>query len=253
MTVSAGPMVRLEGLGKRRTQGGSVFELRVPSFSVGAGQVVAVVGASGCGKSTLLDIVALVMAPTTVQVFEMNPGGGARARDIRQLWAAADEESLAALRRDYLGYVLQTGGLLPFLSVRDNITLPGRIKGMADDDVRIVRLAARLGVAGCLDRMPDSLSIGQRQRVAILRALAHKPRLVLADEPTAAVDKARAWAIMDDMHALARDEAVAVVVVTHDVELVAQRADQTYTFDVEQISEQETRSVCRKLVGAGQP
>lgn len=253
MTVSTGPMVRLEGVGKRRAQGGSVFELRVPSFSVGVGQVVAVVGASGCGKSTLLDIVALVMAPTTAQVFEMSPGGGARTRDIRQLWAAADEESLAALRRDYLGYVLQTGGLLPFLSVRDNITLPGRIKGMADDDARIARLAARLGVGGCLERMPDSLSIGQRQRVAILRALAHKPRLVLADEPTAAVDKARARAIMDDMHALARDEAVAVVVVTHDVELVAQRADLTYSFDVEQITEQETRSVCRKLVCVGQP
>lgn len=251
MMVSAAPMVRLEGVSKRRTQGGSVFELQVPSFTVEAGQVVAVVGASGCGKSTLLDIVALVMAPTRAQVFEISPGAGSRTRDIRQLWADADEESLAALRRDYLGYVLQTGGLLPFLSVRDNITLPGRIKGMAHDDTRVGRLAARLGVAGCLDRMPDSLSIGQRQRVAIVRALAHQPRLVLADEPTAAVDKARAWAIMDDMHALARDEAVAVVVVTHDVELVAKRADQTYTFDVTQINEQETRSVCRKLVRVG--
>ena len=123
---------------------------------------------------------------------------------------------------------------------------------MANDDARLARLAARLGVAGCLERMPDSLSIGQRQRVAIVRALAHSPRLVLADEPTAAVDKARACAIMDDMHALARDEGVAVVVVTHDVELLAQRADQTYTFDVEQLSEQETRSVCRKLVSVGQ-
>lgn len=252
MTVSAAPMVRLEGVSKRRAQGGSVFELQVPSFVVGAGQVVAVVGASGCGKSTLLDIVALVMAPSAAQVFEMNPGGGARPRDIRALWADMAEESLAALRRDYLGYVLQTGGLLPFLSVRDNITLPGRIKGMANDDARLARLAARLGVAGCLERMPDSLSIGQRQRVAIVRALAHSPRLVLADEPTAAVDKARACAIMDDMHALARDEGVAVVVVTHDVELLAQRADQTYTFDVEQLSEQETRSVCRKLVSVGQ-
>jgi len=99
--------------------------------------------------------------------------------------------------------------------------------------------------------MPDSLSIGQRQRVAILRALAHGPRLVLADEPTAAVDKARARAIMDDMHALARDEGVAVVVVTHDVDLVAESADLTYTFDVEQVNAQETRSVCRGLGRAG--
>jgi putative ABC transport system ATP-binding protein len=97
--------------------------------------------------------------------------------------------------------------------------------------------------------MPDSLSIGQRQRVAILRALAPGPRLVLADEPTAAVDKARARSIMDDMQALARDEGVAVILVTHDLDLVAGRADVTYTFDTEQVSTQAARSVCRKLGG----
>jgi putative ABC transport system ATP-binding protein len=83
--------------------------------------------------------------------------------------------------------------------------------------------------------------------VAILRALAHQPRLVLADEPTAAVDKARARAIMDDMHRLARDEAVAVVVVTHDVDLVMDRADVAYTFDTRQISEHVTSSLCRPV------
>src|SRR5690606_13800246 len=99
----------------------------------------------------------------------------------------------------------------------------------------------------CLDRMPSALSIGQRQRAAILRALAHGPRLVLADEPTAAVDKARARAIIDDMEALARDETVAVVVVTHDVELLAGRADRIYGFEVEQVSAQVTRSLCRRM------
>lgn len=251
MTAGAVPMVWLEGVSKRRAQGGSVFELQVPSFAVGAGQVVAVVGASGCGKSTLLDLIALVMSPSAAQRFEMSPGGGVATCDIRRLWTSADEAALAALRRDYLGYVLQTGGLLPFLSVRDNVGLPGRIKGAPGGGARLDRLAARLGVAACLERMPDSLSIGQRQRVAILRALAHGPRLVLADEPTAAVDKARARAIMDDMHALARDEGVAVVVVTHDVDLVAESADLTYTFDVEQVNAQETRSVCRGLGRAG--
>lgn len=237
----------LDGVHKLRTQGESVFELAVPAFDVEAGEMVAVVGQSGCGKSTLLDMLALVMEPTAVERFELHPGEGSSVFDLRALWACADEAALAGLRRDYLGYVLQTGGLLPFLSVRDNILLPGRIKGLDEHGDRLDRLASRLGVKECLDRMPSALSIGQRQRAAILRALAHGPRLVLADEPTAAVDKARARAIIDDMEALARDETVAVVVVTHDVELLAGRADRIYGFEVEQVSAQVTRSLCRRM------
>jgi putative ABC transport system ATP-binding protein len=232
---------------KTRVQGGSSFELQVPDFSVEAGQLVALVGPSGCGKSTLLDIIALVMAPSRVGVFEMRPDAAGPAHDVRELWARADEASLAGLRRDYLGYVLQTGGLLPFLNVRDNVALPSRIKGSDEEHARLESLAERLGVGDTLDRMPDSLSIGQRQRVAILRALAARPRLVLADEPTAAVDKARAAAIMDDMQSLARDENVAVLLVTHDLDLVEGRADLTYTFDTERLSEEVSRSVCRQV------
>jgi putative ABC transport system ATP-binding protein len=243
-------MVRLEELVKTRSQSESVFELRVPQFTVRPGQMVAVIGESGCGKSTLLDTLALVMAPTRVGRFEI-VSESQRACDVAALWARDDEDALSALRRDLFGYVLQTGGLLPFLSVRQNICLPARIKGGDIAPARLDVLAERLGVAGCLDRMPVALSIGQRQRVAILRALAHQPRLVLADEPTAAVDKARARAIMDDMHRLARDENVAVVVVTHDVDLVMDRADVAYTFDTQQVSEHVTSSLCRPVNGSG--
>ena len=246
-------MIRVEGLVKTREQSESVFELHVPCFEVRPGSLVAVVGESGCGKSTLLDILALVMEPTRVERFEIAASPSAPPVDAAALWAGGDEEALAALRRDHFGYVLQTGGLLPFLSVRRNIALPGSIAGRGGvvSRERIEALAERMGVAGCLDRMPSSLSIGQRQRAAILRALAHRPQLVLADEPTAAVDKGRARAIMDDMHRLARDESVAVVVVTHDTDLVAGRADAVHTFDIEQVSDTVTRSVCRRVDGGG--
>lgn len=251
MADATAPMICLEGLVKTRSQNESVFELRVPRFTVRPGQMVAVIGESGCGKSTLLDTLALVMAPTRVGRFEISPSESGLPCDVAALWARDDEEALSALRRDLFGYVLQTGGLLPFLSVRQNICLPARIKGANIAASRLEALAGRLGVAGCLDRMPGALSIGQRQRVAILRALAHQPRLVLADEPTAAVDKTRARAIMDDMHRLARDESVAVVVVTHDVDLVMDRVDTAYTFDTQQVSEHVTSSLCRPVDGSG--
>ncbi len=247
LVESITPMVCLQGLVKIRSQSESIFELQVPDFTVKPGRMVAVIGESGCGKSTLLDIIALVMAPTEVARFEISAGDAAVVNDVAALWARDDEGALSALRRDSFGYVLQTGGLLPFLSVRRNICLPGRISGRSISSGRVEMLARRLGVAGCLERMPVSLSIGQRQRVAIVRALAHHPRLVLADEPTAAVDKDRARSIMDDMQRLAQEESVAVVVVTHDVDLIMDRADAAYTFDTMQLSEQRTRSVCRSI------
>lgn len=238
------PLVLLRGMTKRREQGGSAFNLNVPALDIAVGEVVAVVGDSGCGKSTLLDILALVMEPTGVERFELCLDGHEPVVDVRALWQTGAETRLAALRRDHLGYVLQTGGLLPFLSVVDNMTLPARVKGLPDPLALIGDLAERMGLGGCLARMPDSLSIGQRQRVAILRALLHGPRLVLADEPTAAVDKARAETIMEDLHSLARERSVSVVVVTHDVGLVAEVADRTYGFRMDQISESETCSYC---------
>lgn len=154
MAEAMAPMVRLDGLVKTRSQSESVFELHVPHFAVRPGQMVAVIGESGCGKSTLLDMVALVMAPTRVERFEIASTEADAPCDVAALWAGDDEDALSALRRDLFGYVLQTGGLLPFLSVRQNICLPARIKGGDIAASRLEALAARLGVGGCLTACP---------------------------------------------------------------------------------------------------
>src|SRR5690554_1738221 len=238
-------LVWMQSVVKRRTQGDSVFELNVPEFCAWRGQLTAVVGESGCGKSTLLDLIALVMKPTQANSFHLQVDE--QQYNIADCWDRNDEPSLAAFRRHHLGYVLQTGGLLPFLSVADNIMLPARVKGMAVDGQRLNQLAQRLGIASCLTRKPDALSIGQRQRVAILRALIHAPALILADEPTAAVDKTRAMSIMQELSMLAREEGQAVIIVTHDVGLVETLADQTYGFETTLLDEHVTQSVCRRV------
>ncbi|TVR98145.1 MAG: ATP-binding cassette domain-containing protein, partial [Wenzhouxiangellaceae bacterium] len=221
---------------------------QIPELTVFKGQMVAVVGESGCGKSTLLDLIALVMEPTEIDRFEIDLGPDGPRHDLARLWHEHNEAAMAALRRDHFGYVLQTGGLLPFLSVRRNITLPRAIKGLPDGGQELVALAERVGLAGYLDRSPDALSIGQRQRAAILRAIFHRPRLVLADEPTAAVDKARARTIMADLQQLARADDVAVMIVTHDVDLVAGACDSAYTFEITPNGPGMTRSICRSIL-----
>jgi putative ABC transport system ATP-binding protein len=218
-------LVELTGLVRLRERGASAFRLQVPSLRVHAGEFVALVGDSGSGKSTLLDMLALVLRPSEAGVFRIREG--AQDTDVMALWRARREGALARIRRERLGYVLQTGGLLPFLSVRGNLELPLRITGRRDDGA-VAGAARRMGIADHLDSRPDRLSGGERQRVAVLRALLHRPALVLADEPTAAVDKSRARAIVADFHAAARALGTAIVMVTHDLDLVGPVADTTY-------------------------
>lgn len=237
-----GLVLAIENLTKRRERGGVAFELQVPAFHLSHGTFVAIVGASGCGKSTLLDLIALVLKPGTVDRFEIAGDEGTLV-NVAALWAEGNERSLANIRAQHMGYVLQTGGLLPFLTVRENITLPARIKGVASDG-EAEDLARRLGIADKLSVKPQYLSGGQRQRVAIARALVHGPAIVLADEPTAAVDEKRAEEIVKDFRTLARDHRTTIVMVTHNRDLVLPLADVVYTFNVTSVSEALTRSVC---------
>lgn len=241
------PVLRITELSKVRTHGQARFELALADFQVGQGAFIAVVGDSGCGKSTLLDILAMVLKPTTCLQFTIQANG--IAVDVAKLWNDDSERELAATRRANLGYVLQTGGLLPFLTVEENIRLPARICGIPLDTRRIKELAERIKIGGLLDRKPQHLSGGQRQRAAILRAIAHSPPIILADEPTAAVDKLTAQGIVDDMFRMTKDQHTSVVMVTHDRELVRGKAEVVYGFDIQRHSDEHIQSVCRRLEG----
>ena len=201
--------LRAAGVARSIAAAGSRFTLLVERFVVAAGERVAVVGPSGCGKSTLLALLALALRPDAGEVLAL---GGT---DALALWRAGRADDLGALRARMVGFVPQTGALLPFLSLRDNILLPQRILARPDP-ARVAALAERLGIAAILDRRPASVSVGQRQRAAIARALSHRPGVVLADEPTASVHPAQADDILDLLARTATLDGAALVITTHD-------------------------------------
>jgi putative ABC transport system ATP-binding protein len=239
-------VLALEGAAKLRGAPPQQFRLDVPRFRAAAGQFVAVVGESGCGKSTLLDMLALISRPDELGGFGIAAQGG-QAADVAALWQSGDEAALSALRATRIGYVLQTGGLLPFLTVRQNAHLAVTLAGLAQDPVRLAQLAGRLGIESQLDKKPYQLSGGQRQRAAILRSLVHRPAIILADEPTAAVDKTRAVSIVADFREIARQEGTTVIMVTHDVGLVEGIADRRFGFRLGDLPAGGTLSTCLEV------
>ena len=219
------PVLVINELVKRREQAGSAFELRIPEVALEAGRFYGVVGPSGSGKSTLLDVLALVLRPTSVGRFEISTAGQVRPWRIHELWQRQDEGRLAEARKTLFGYVLQSGGLIGFLTVRQNLSVPFQLVGRTPDMRRIEEMADRFGVGRELDKKPRFLSGGQRQRVAILRALMLEPTLILADEPTAAVDQVRARQIVSEFRTLALASGCTIVMVSHDRGLIGGVAD----------------------------
>ena len=232
------PVYRLRDVVKTRTKGGVSFTLLVPELAVYRGEFISVVGPSGCGKSTLLDMLALVLEPSSASCFEINiqAGGKPEARAV----AALSQNGSARIRRKNIGYVLQNGGLLPFLSVRENIMITSEISGTRVTPLEFATLISALGLEDQLGKKPQFLSGGQRQRVAVARALIHRPSIILADEPTAAVDYPTALDIRDELKALAHKAGAAVVMVTHDRSLVRDIADAEVGFEVTRKSLSET-------------
>ena len=208
-------VLRVEALAYRRpgSAGEAGFAMQVQALNLAAGEVVGVVGPSGCGKSTLVDLLALLRRPTEVGRLEIT------GVDAAALWRSGAPDACTALRAERIGVVLQTGGLLPSLSVRENLLLPQRLLGRLDN-AWADALLARLDLAGLGRRLPAQLSIGQRQRVAIARALAHRPALVLADEPTASLGVDHAPAALDLLLSLAANSGAALLLVSHDLDLL---------------------------------
>jgi putative ABC transport system ATP-binding protein len=188
-----------------------VHALRTVSLEVGAGLMVAVMGPSGSGKSTLLTIAGRLEEPTGGQVL-------VAGRDL----ATMSRNDQARLRRRSIGYVFQDFNLLPGLTAAENVALPLELDGISARQAREAGLRALdgLGLAGRASNYPDQLSGGERQRVAIARAVVGDRQLLLADEPSGALDSANGEAVMRMIHA-ACQRGVAAVVVTHDAQLAS--------------------------------
>lgn len=206
-------MLNLRAVHKTRGVGNQRFSLVIEHLQLGAGQQWALVGPSGCGKSTLLDLLALVLAPDQADAFTLDLEG--QRSDLAHLWRHGQRDALARLRSRHFGYVLQAGGLLGFMDVRANISLPRELLGLADDG-SVERLARQLDIHDQLAKRPAALSVGQRQRVSCARALAHAPHWLLADEPTAALDPLNAQRVMQLLLSQARERAVGCLIATHD-------------------------------------
>jgi putative ABC transport system ATP-binding protein len=205
-------MLELRRVSKVYGEGAAeVHALREVSLEVEAGTMVAVMGPSGSGKSTLLTIAGSLEEPSSGQVL-------VAGQDL----AAMSRNDKARLRRQSVGYVFQDFNLLPGLTAAENVALPLELDGVGARKARQagLRVLADLGLAGRASSYPDQLSGGERQRVAIARAVVGDRRLLLADEPSGALDSANGEAVMRMIHT-ACGRGVAAVVVTHDTQLAA--------------------------------
>lgn len=211
------PRLVASGIGKTWTVGRRRIAIDVDALTLRAGEVKAMVGPSGSGKSTALDMLALVLSPDRLGRLRVSVDGetllDADAAALRR-----DSERLTSLRRRAFAYVVQTHELMPFLRLRQNFALQQRISGRGTAALA-TELAERLGIGECLDSYPDALSVGQRQRAAVVRALACRPPLLLADEPTSALDPDLKDAVLAEFLRIAA-EGTAVLIVTHDHHLV---------------------------------
>ncbi|MEY2687304.1 MAG: hypothetical protein RL375_1502 [Pseudomonadota bacterium] len=206
--------IRIEALRKRYGHGDTAVDaLKDVNMTVAPGEVVGLIGPSGSGKSTLLKCLGAVIEPSGGRMTlgtETIYDDGWKIRDLR------------ALRRDRIGFVFQAPYLIPFLDVTDNVALLPMLAGRpnAEARARAVELLGALDVGHRAGAQPSELSGGEQQRVSIARALANRPPVILADEPTAPLDSERALAVVRMLNLMATQYQTAVIVVTHDEKII---------------------------------
>lgn len=219
------PLLSMCGVSRRfKGPQGTVYALRDASLDLAAGQFVAVQGPSGCGKSTLLMIAGLLRRPDAgvvqlagEQPFEFTPNDRSR------------------FRASHIGFVFQQFHLIPFLSVLDNVLAAAIARLSEESSHRAQELCERFGLGDRLGHTPSQLSTGERQRVAMARALLNRPRLLLADEPTGNLDTASAETVLRDLRGYV-DHGGAVLMVTHD-DRAAAAADRSIQMDAGRLLE----------------
>jgi putative ABC transport system ATP-binding protein len=206
MTIDASIMVDSVVV-EHETTSGPVRALDGLSFTIDSGSSVAITGPSGGGKSTLLGVIGGLARPTsgTVRIGDS---------EISEL----SERARSDFRRSHIGFVYQADNLLPFLTLLENVGLQLAINGKASGTGRSLAVLANLGLAGLAYRLPDHLSGGQRQRAAVARAIVHQPEIILADEPTGALDAANAVGVIDLLLGMQREIGATLMMVTHDRE-----------------------------------
>jgi len=207
------PVLQVTDLKRSYKQGEVVIDvLRGVNLTVGAGEIVALLGPSGSGKSTMLQAIGL-----------LEGGFEGSIRIAGEEAARLDNDGRTRVRRDRLGFVYQFHHLLPDFTAEENVVLPQLVRGATrtEADARAKALLGTLGLAHRLDHRPSKLSGGEQQRVAVARALANRPALVLADEPTGNLDEATADVVLMEFLRLVREEGSAALVATHNERLAA--------------------------------
>jgi ABC-type lipoprotein export system ATPase subunit len=206
-------MLRIQGLKKTFAEpgGGRLPVLDVPEFFLAEGEQAVLLGRSGSGKTTLLHVIAGISAPDSGRI-EID------GTDIAGLTEAERDR----VRAEKIGYIFQTFNLLPGFSALENVLLGMTFAQGRRDEKRARELLGRVGLEHRLRHRPGTLSVGEQQRVAVARSLANRPRLLLADEPTASVDPKHQQTVIDLIRATCREESVALFLVTHAPEVAAQ-------------------------------
>lgn len=208
-------MLSIENLQITRDKSETGFQINLPRLHLQDGEIIALRGASGCGKSTILEILGLILKPAQLSSYQL--GFESNIIDIAPLLLKQAKE-LAAIRAKYFGFMLQSGGLLPFLNIRQNIGISCELLNKPLNKDWLKQMAERLKISHLMEQYPKHLSIGERQRVSFLRSIAHQPMVLLADEPTAALDPQNSEILFETIIQLVKENHLSAIIVTHDWE-----------------------------------